>query len=242
MFTDFDGTLAPIVDDPDAALPLPGAVEMLGRMVDRYRRVAVVSGRPVRYLQRRLQLPDDGMSPALVLVGLYGLERAEGGAVRVHPDAAVWVPVVENLGREAAGQAPPGVGVERKGLTLSLHARRAPAHLGWIEQFAADASARTGLGITAGKMTVELRPPIAIDKGTVVEELAAGLEAVCFAGDDVGDLDAFAALARLRAAGMATLAVAARSGESPPALLDEADLVVDGPAGVLELFGRFVAS
>jgi trehalose 6-phosphate phosphatase len=242
VFTDFDGTLAPIVDDPDRALPLPGAVEMLGRLADRYGRVAVVSGRSVRYLQRRLQVPGDDVASRLVLVGLYGLERADGGELLAHPDAAPWAPIIERIGQEAADGAPAGVGVERKGLTLSLHARRAPEHLAWIEAFAADASDKTGLEITAGKMLLELRPPIAVDKGTVVEEMAAGLEAVCFAGDDVGDLAAFAALARLRAAGVATLAVAVRSDESPPALLDEADLIVDGPSGVLALFGRFVAS
>jgi trehalose 6-phosphate phosphatase len=242
VFTDFDGTLAPIVDDPDAALPLPGAIEMLGRMASRYGRVAVVSGRPVRYLQRRLAAPGHDVASRLVLVGLYGLERADRGDLLVHPDAAAWAPIVERTGQEAAAGAPAGVGVERKGLTLSLHARRAPEHLGWIERFASDASRRTGLEITAGKMLVELRPPIAVDKGTVVEEMAAGLEAVCFAGDDVGDLAAFGALSRLRAAGLATLAVAVRTDESPPALLDEADLIVDGPSGVLALFGRFLAS
>jgi trehalose 6-phosphate phosphatase len=238
VFTDFDGTLAPIVDDPDAAAPLPGAVEMLGRLAVRYRRVGVVSGRSVSFLQRRLQLPGDDVGSRLVLAGLYGLERSEEGVVVVRPGAEVWASVVEAVGLTAAAAAPTGVGVERKGLTVSLHARRAPEHLGWIEEFAAEQASRTGLEVAPGRMLVELRPPIAVDKGTVIEELAVGLGAVCFAGDDVGDLPAFAALARLRAAGVATLAVAARSDESPPALLARADLVVDGPRGVLELFGR----
>ena len=242
MFTDFDGTLAPIVDDPEAAVPLPGAVEMLGRLAERFARVGVVSGRPVRYLQQRLQVPGDDVASRLVLVGLYGLERAEGGDLVIHPGAEVWAPVVDSVGQMAEDRAPLGVGVERKGLTVSLHARRAPQHLGWITDFAAEAAARTGLEVSPGRMLVELRPPMGVDKGSIVEALAAGLEAICFAGDDVGDLSAFAALARLRGAGIATLAVAARSAESPPELLDAADVVVDGPAGVVELFGRFTAT
>jgi trehalose 6-phosphate phosphatase len=238
VFTDFDGTLAPIVDDPETADALPGAVEMLGRLADRYGRVAVVSGRSARYLQQHLRLPDDDVGARLTLAGLYGLERVEGGQLVVRPDAEEWAPVVERVGEAAEAAAPDGVGVERKGLTLTLHARRARGQLGWIEDFARDQGARTGLEVGVGKMSFELRPPIDVDKGTVVDDLAAGLRAVCFAGDDVGDLPAFAALDRLRAAGVATLAVAARSSESPPALLDAADVVVDGPEGVLELFAR----
>jgi trehalose 6-phosphate phosphatase len=242
VFTDFDGTIAPIVDDPETAAPLPGAVEMLGRLADRYGRVGVISGRGVDYLQERLQVTGDDVGARLVLVGLYGLERVQRGELVVHPDAAPWASVVDAVVRDAAAAAPDGVGVEHKGLTMSLHARRAPQHFGWIQQFTSEVSRRTGLEITPGKMLIELRPPIDIDKGTVIEELAAGLEAVCFAGDDVGDLPAFAALGRLRGAGVATLAVAASGDESPPPLLAAADLVVDGPAGVLELFGRFAAS
>ncbi len=239
MLTDFDGTLAPIVDDPERAVPLPGAVELLGRLAARYRRVGVVSGRSVRYLQRRLRVAGDDGADRLVLSGLYGLERVEGGRLVVRPGAEPWLPVVEDAVREAEEAAPDGVYVERKGLTVSFHARRAPQHLAWIEAHAAAVAARTGLLAVPGRMLVELRPPVDVDKGTVVTELAAGLTAVCFAGDDVGDLPAFAALGRLRAVGVTTLAVAARSSESPTALLDAADLVVDGPSGVVDLFSRF---
>jgi trehalose 6-phosphate phosphatase len=78
------------------------------------------------------------------------------------------------------------------------------------------------------------------DKGSVVSELAAGLRAVCFVGDDTGDLPAFAALTALRAAGVHTLAVAVSSPETPRQLLDASDLVVDGPAGVLDFLEALV--
>jgi trehalose 6-phosphate phosphatase len=82
-------------------------------------------------------------------------------------------------------------------------------------------------------MSVELHPPIAADKGTALEHLVEGLGAVCFVGDDRGDLPAYDALDRLAARGVHTLRVGVAGTETPVDLLDRADLVVDGPPGVL---------
>jgi trehalose 6-phosphate phosphatase len=87
-------------------------------------------------------------------------------------------------------------------------------------------------------MSVELHPPIAADKGTALEALTAGLSAVCYAGDDRGDLPAFDALDRLAAAGVHTLRVAVASPEAPPELVHRADLLVDDPGGVIDLLRR----
>jgi trehalose 6-phosphate phosphatase len=95
--------------------------------------------------------------------------------------------------------------------------------------------------VRAAKASVELHPPVAADKGTVVAAATAGLEAACFLGDDVGDLPAFAALERLRTAGLHGVCVAVRTAESPPELLDRADLVVEGPAGALDVLRRLAA-
>jgi trehalose 6-phosphate phosphatase len=89
-------------------------------------------------------------------------------------------------------------------------------------------------------MSVELHPPIDADKGTALENLTAGLEAVCYAGDDRGDLPAFDALDRMAAAGVHTLRVVVSSPEVPPELLARADLVVDDPAGVLDVLRRLL--
>ncbi len=228
VLTDFDGTLSAIVDDPESARPLPGAADALGRLVRRYRLVAVVSGRPVAYLLAQLAPP-----PALVLVGLYGLEKGESGVVHALPEADQWRGRVAEVAAAAEMEAPPGVHVERKGLTVVLHVRRAPQHGQWIEAWAAEQARRTGLVAHRAKMSVELMPPVRTDKGSVVARLAGGLEAVCYLGDDVGDLPAFAALARLASEGVATLRVAVRSDEAPAELLAQADVVVDGPEGAL---------
>ena len=65
---DFDGTLAPIVDDPIEARPLPGAVGLLEHLAARFAAVAVISGRPVAYLARHLA------APRVRCLGLYGLQ------------------------------------------------------------------------------------------------------------------------------------------------------------------------
>ena len=233
VLTDFDGTLAPIVADPTKAVPLPGVPATLASLAARYGRVAVISGRPVAYLVDHLggEAEFDGVT----LVGLYGLERVRSGRVEEVSAAARWRPVVDQVARAAAQEAPAGVGVEHKGLAVTLHVRTAPEHQRWVESWAAAEAAATGLVAHPGRMSIELRPPLDTDKGTVVMELADGLEAVCYLGDDRGDMPAFAALARMSEAGRDVLAVAVRSDESPSELLVAADLVVEGPAGVLEL-------
>jgi trehalose 6-phosphate phosphatase len=209
----------------------------LGRLAARYARVAVISGRPVAYLIDQL-----GAVAGLLLYGLYGLERARGGSVEEVAEATRWRPVVDNVAAAAEAETPPGVGVERKGLAVTLHVRRAPEHAAWVAEWAERAAGRTGLVAHPGRRSVELRPPVATDKGTVVAELAAGLDAVCFLGDDVGDLPAFAALSQLGAGGVHTLAIAVASDESPPELLAAADIVVDGPAGALALLEALAVS
>jgi len=235
IVTDFDGTLAPIVDDPDDSRPLPEAVELLHRLADRFGVVAVVSGRPAAFLVDRLRAV---AAPKLQLSGLYGLETATGSS----PAAEPWRAVVAQIAAVAEATAPPGLVVERKGLSVTLHYRSAPEHEAWTRRFADHQAQSTGLVVHAARMSEELRPPLEIDKGSVVAGLVAGLEAACFIGDDEGDLPAFAALDETASAvpGFQALKVAVSSTEIPPALLAGADLVVDGPEGVVDFLIRLL--
>lgn len=239
LLCDFDGTLAPIVDDPAKSEPLAGVVEVLGSLSDRFGTVAVVSGRPASFLASKFWVPSAATGTGPKLVGLYGLETAvPGGTVERPPEAEQWLPVFADLARAAEQQRPQGVIVELKGLTLALHWRTAaarPRAREWAERFARDAAARRGLDCHDGRMSIELRPAAGVDKGTVVEDLAGAALSACFVGDDVGDLPAFDALDRLRRRGANVVRVAVASTEAPPALLQRADLVVDGPAGALGL-------
>jgi len=218
LLFDFDGTLSPVVDDPAAAVALPGVVERLDALTGSYRRVGALSGRSVAFLA--------GVLPSrLALSGLYGLETRIDGQVVDHPDAAPWRPVVAEVARAAMaatapGEAAYGVVVEAKGLSITLHVRTRPDLADLVVELAHRLAAPAGLEVRPAKMSVELHPPIAADKGTALLALAEGAAAVLYAGDDLGDLPAFAAIDRL-------------AGQSPP--VAGLGVVVDGPELPAEL-------
>jgi trehalose 6-phosphate phosphatase len=234
LFTDFDGTLSPIVDDPDEARPLPEAPGVLARLAVSFGVVAVISGRPVSFLHRALA----AAGPSVRLFGLYGLEWLEDGEIHVAPEAEPWLDPVAAVVAAARSEAPAGVGVEAKGPALAIHWRRAPEAGAWAEEFARDWATRTGLLLQPGRRALELRPPLAIDKGDVVERLASSCTAACFVGDDAGDIPAFSALDRLAGSGLSVVKVAVADGESPPALVATADLVVADPGEALACLRR----
>lgn len=209
---------------------------ILGGLSEKWGRVAVISGRPVSFLIE--QLRGAGRTH---FHGLYGMEEASAtGGVRVRPEAQPWQGPIAEAADEAERLAPPGVAVERKALSFTLHYRAEPSAVDEVERLAARLTAPTGLIAHPGKMSLELRPPLRIDKGTVVDRLAEGLRAVLFAGDDLGDLPAFDVLKKLRGAGVTTVSIASGGDETPAAVVHEADLVVAGPEGVREALRRLV--
>lgn len=228
VFTDFDGTLAPIVRDPAAAKPARGVAELLDGLAQRYGVVAVVSGRPVAFLAALLPA-------SVVLSGLSGIEVQRYGERRVDPGAERWRAVVAGAVTRCQAEAPPGVVVEAKGLSLTLHYRADPGLASQVEALAREVAGASGLVVRVARMSVELQPPVAADKGKFVRSLAAHLRSVCYLGDDVGDLTAFSALDDLAALGVTAVRVAVRSDESPATLLRAADVIVDSPVGAVAL-------
>jgi trehalose 6-phosphate phosphatase len=232
LFLDFDGTLAAIVADPRDARPLPGVPALLSDLAAEFELVAVISGRPTSFLDEAL-----GPPAGVTLAGLYGLERALHG-----PEHDAWAHVIDEVVKEAEAAAPPGVYVEPKGLTVTIHWRNAPTEKAWVVTFAERAAAEHDLLIHEGRHERELRPPLDVDKGTVVRslaaELAGRLDCAAAFGDDVGDLPAFEALADLvKADGTPLYAVrvAAVDTESPRQVAEAADLVVAGASGAVAL-------
>lgn len=231
LFLDFDGTLAPIVDDPAAARMPPELEPVLADLVDRLGLLAVVSGRPASFLAEQAAVP------GARLLGLYGLQEWTDGDVRVRPEAARWQDAVDAARRRIADALADrdGVTVEDKGLSVAVHWRnaadrqRAERDVGaLLDAVAAD----TGLASEPGKLVAELRPPVDWDKGAAVRALADELDlrTVAYVGDDRGDLAAFEAVRELDG-----VAVAVDHGpETPAELADAADVTLPGSDAVAD--------
>jgi trehalose 6-phosphate phosphatase len=238
IFTDVDGTLAPIVPRPDQAAVPPRASELLAQLSERYGLVACVSGR--RAEEARQLVGVDRIAYA----GNHGLELLLPGeeAPRLDPalqgregDAAGFVSGL------AAALAEAGLRLEDKGPIQALHWRGAGddrAAEARAHEIAAEAG-RAGLELRWGRKVLELRPPGGGGKDAAVAALLAtdGVTAAVYAGDDRTDLDAFRRLRELSESGEleAAVCVGIVSDEGPREIAEEADLTVDGPAGWLAL-------
>ncbi len=253
IFVDFDGTLSEIVDEPADAVAVPGALQVLDTLAARYGRVGVLSGRPVAFLESRVSGPTGipGLSSRLALAGLYGLETIIDGQRRDHPLGGVWREAVDDIAARSEARGPDGMRVESKGLSLTLHYRGRPEREPDVRAWAEQQADRSGLTLRPARMSFELHPPIDVDKGTALLDLVAPvldgrreptLRAVCFLGDDVGDLAAFDGLDQLAAMGLTTVRVAVRSSEGSPELIARADVVVDGPVGAVALLESLAAA
>ena len=240
---DFDGTLSPVVDDPEAARPLHGVVELLEPLADRFAAVAIVSGRPAPYLAEHVA------APGVRYLGQYGLQEMYEGEARADPRLEAARPAVgaaTQALRDSPAVLESGAWLEDKVYAVVVHTRRVPDRERWtdvVDRTARQVAEEYGLELVPGKMVWELRPAVPSDKGDAVRRVVAesGARAVVVVGDDVGDLPAFAAVAALTAEGHEGLRVAVRSPEAPPELLASADLVLDGPQGVLEFLRRLAA-
>jgi trehalose 6-phosphate phosphatase len=234
--TDFDGTLSPIVADPRAAYAQPGAAQALRELSGRVGTLAVITGRPAG---EAVELGGFGDVPGLIVLGHYGFERWQDGSLTSPPPPPGVEAARERLPGVLAG-APEGTRVEDKGSALAVHTRGTAdpeGALAALTEPLAGLAAATGLICEPGRLVIELRPP-GMDKGAALTALAAERKsgAVMFAGDDLGDLAAFAAVRALREAGHPGLTVCSGSAEVTE-LAGGADLVVDGPGGVVALLG-----
>jgi trehalose 6-phosphate phosphatase len=239
ILTDFDGTLAPIVEHTeDASLP-DGARELLVRLTERYALVGVISGRRTADVRALIGLD------TIAYAGNHGLELMMPGDREVSPDPSLdgrEGDAAEFVGTVEAGRLDEaGLRVEDKGPIQAIHWR------GVADEAAAEAAARViavdagraGLEPRWGRKVLELRPVGGGGKDAAVASLLAsdGLDRVVYAGDDRTDVDAFRRLGELREAGelVAAVRVGVLSAEGPPEIAEEADVTVDDPAGWLEM-------
>lgn len=245
MLLDLDGTLAPIVPRPEDAAIDERSRNALRLIAQRYALTAIVTGRQALVAREIVRVD------AIAYAGNHGFELLRPGAAEPEPAPAVQ----EHAGdapaflarQDAAALEAAGVRTEDKGAIVALHWRGAPdpdAAEALAAEVAAEAK-RAGLITHRGRLVIELRPPVAIDKGNAVDGLlaGAGVRIALYAGDDRTDLDAFASLARLRDLGdlREIVRVGVRSVEGPEEIAAAADLVVDGPGAIPTLLEALAA-
>jgi trehalose 6-phosphate phosphatase len=220
LLFDIDGTLSPIAERPELAYVPEETRTELRRLVARYRLVACVSGRAGDDARRLVDVE------GIRYVGNHGLELV--------PNAGGLATAIAGF-RDSIAHP-----VEDKVLSLSYHYRDAPdetAARAELEEVAERARA-AGLDARWGRKVLEIRPPVAADKGTAVRALLgeAVVARALYAGDDTTDLDAFSGL---QDAGLEhAVRVAVASEEGPSELREAADLVVSSPDELAELLRR----
>lgn len=239
---DFDGTLADIVPDPEQARAHPGAVEALAALAPKVASIAVITGRPAGVAVRYGGFAGVAGLDHLVVLGHYGAERwdAVSGTVRApapHPGvAAVRAELPGVLDRFDSWH---GTWIEEKGQALAVHTRRAADPQAAFEALRGplgELAARHGLIVEPGRLVLELRPS-GMDKGVALTQYAheTGAGCVLYAGDDLGDLAAYAAVDKLRTEGpegTPGLLICSGSAEVPE-LAERADLSLPGPGAVV---------
>lgn len=246
VLLDVDGTLAPIVRHADDAhVPEPTRTPLIA-VAKRYGFVACVSGRRATVARRIVSLG------TITYVGNHGSEVLRGGATvaEVDEEVAAWTRRVRAFAAaRLAGEELRRLRVrgEDKETIAAFHWRGAP------DEEAAQAAVRAvaaraeqeGFAVHWGRKVLEVRPPVAMDKGRGVTRLlrGAGVDVALYAGDDLTDLDAFTGLRALVSEGVLreAVCVGVRSEETPDRLTAEADLMVDGPGGVRELLEALAA-
>ena len=239
LLSDLDGTLSPIAPTPDAASVPESIRAALARLTERVDLLALVSGRPAGEVAAELGLPQ------AVIFGNHGFESWRDGRIDRPPDVQPFqARLAELVSLAQSALRDPGIEIEDKTVTASIHYRESPrpeaARRQILDWLGPVARAR-GLVVTEGRRVVEVRPPLGYNKGTAVNSLIRdnGLRGVIYLGDDRTDLDAFRVLIEWRRSpDNAGLTVAVRSDEMPPELAEAADLSVAGPTDLEELLRR----
>lgn len=231
LISDIDGTLAPIVPRAEEAAVSSRSLALLGELVGRGARVALITGRTLAMAQAMVPLA------GVAFAANHGLSLWVDGREETPAAVAEYASRAREVTREIASLEMPGVTLEEKGPVLAVHYRRAAdqgaAREAVLRAIEASPAARA-FRLQEGRKVVELRPPLAIDKGTALAALVPrlGAKAVVCLGDDATDIDMFRALARLREGGLAAATIAVRSEEADPEVLASADYWLDGVPGV----------
>ena len=241
---DIDGTLSPIAPTPDEARLYPGIMPLLERAKE-HAHLAIMTGRSI----------DDGAAmlnlDGLTYIGTHGLEWSEGlpwlHPVEVVPEAMDFyepgkylLDLVEQHLSEL-----PGVIVQRKRIGGSIHYRLAPDPTETRQKLLSllkQPAHQVNMSLSEGKLIVEIRVPLPVHKGKALRQFVQhfGLHAIVFAGDDRTDLDAVVEITKMRKEGIAALSIVVQHHDTLPDLLEQADIVVQGVPGMVDLLREMV--
>jgi trehalose 6-phosphate phosphatase len=236
ILLDIDGTLAPIVRHAGDAHVPEATRAVLIEVSRRYKVVGCISGRRAATARQIVAIG------TIAYVGNHGGELLRPGSTRpeVDPELEAWAGRVRDFAARADNAERQRLRVRRedKGAIAAFHWRGAPdedAAERAVQEIAGEAEG-DGFVVHWGRKVLEVRPPVAFDKGLGIAALVRGEDVVAamYVGDDTTDLDAFRGLRSLTEEGQlgTALCVAVASDEAPPELAREADLTVDGPGGV----------
>lgn len=237
LLCDVDGTLAALAPTPEEVTLLPGVAQLLTRALTCFDLVAVISGRSAADVRALVGVP------GVLYIGNHGFERLEINAARGHMDetltivqaAVPYIAAIEaalDILKVRLEPLFPGILFEPKGVTASIHVRltaNPELAASAVYAMARQVARAHGLRVTLGKLVVELRPPVAVDKGVAVAELVAahGFGSAVYLGDDSTDVDAFRALRQLSNEHICQgISVAVLNNEAPPELSAEADIAL----------------
>jgi len=195
---DFDGTLAPINVNPGAAtMPLQSRRALRALEAGHRSSVAIISGRALPDLRERVRMEE------IIYAGNHGLEITGPGMHFIEPTAARRVEALEELSRQLQVRLRhiPGVEVESKVFTASIHFRRASrSSLDEVHKTVQDAVIPivSLFQVTQGLQVFEIRPRVNWHKGLAVRWIREALgrrdALAMYLGDDLTDEDAFRAL------------------------------------------------
>lgn len=232
VLTDFDGTLSEIVGDPAAARFLPESLEALSALVTHVGTVGVISGRPLAFLLA--QLPPS-LAQTLRIAGSYGAEiKGEGEQQCFMREQAL----IDGE-RFAMTRLPPGVELESKPHSFTLHFRHALEHSSRVELLARDLEDLFDLRSMSARAAVEMFAHSVPSKGSIVATWGESFPGVCYVGDDVSDLEAFSILDKMEAGGHRVLRVAVTSTEGPPELAQRANVILNNPREAARWLNEF---
>lgn len=242
LITDVDGTISPIVPHPDDAVVSERSKALLTALGKYLNLTGVISGRAAADIHERVGVP------GLVYVGNHGLERWVDGQVQPDPSVDAYLPAIQTAKQEIERHLHPRMWIEDKVATLSVHYRQAdnPDRIArdlapQMQQIAA----AHGLRFFEGRRIFEIRPPIAINKGTAFRHLIQeyALDAAIYIGDDVTDADALQAARDLRSSGSCyALGVGVESEATPSVVSETSDLSASGISGVEALLAWLLSA